>query len=120
MASEPRTLFVIINDQRLVVSEPHTTLFHDQWFIKDGFTDENMARRFLDMHVRGYYKNGKIYFYRCPTFIFDDRDIEVMCKNIDDLLVELKNLDLVKTGDQIELIAGRGHNEHSIKIYSIS
>ncbi len=120
MPSEPRTLFVIINNSRLEVSEPHTTLFHDQWFIKKGFTDENLARRFLDQHVRGYYKDGEIYFYRCPTFIFDSLDIEVMEKFLEPLSAQLKSLNLVQVGDELKLFAGRNTTAQLIKTYSIT
>ncbi|PIQ78655.1 hypothetical protein COV81_04545 [Candidatus Peregrinibacteria bacterium CG11_big_fil_rev_8_21_14_0_20_41_10] len=115
MPSEPRTLFVIINESRLEVSAPNTTMFHDQWFIKEAFTDENMTRRFLDMHVRGYYKDHTIHFYRSPTFIYDNQDIEVMLKFIDPLLAKLTTLCQVKEGQPINLYAGRGHNSQLIK-----
>lgn len=119
MPSEPRTLFVIINDNRLELSEPDTTLFHDQWFLEAKFCDQNMARRFIDMHVRGYYKEGKIHFYRCPTFIYDHQDIEVMETNLEKLLEKLEARDLIIPGQEIELIAGRGHNQQLVKTITV-
>ncbi len=119
MTVEPRTLFVNINDANLKISEPDSLLFHDQWFLREKFTDQNLARRFLDQHVRGYYKDSAIYFYRCPTFIYDDRDIEVMLKFLDPLLEKLKARAEVSPGQQLDLYAGRGLNAQLIKSLTI-
>ncbi len=119
MSKEPRTLFVIINDLSLKVSEPNSTLYHDQWFLRDKFTDENLARRFLDQHVRGYYSEGAIYFYRCPTFIYDDRDIEVMEKFLPDLIDLLTKRGEITLGQNLDLYAGRGLGAKLIKTLTI-
>lgn len=120
MPSEPRTLFVILNDKKVVLSSPDTTLFHDQWFIHSGLTDENMARRFLDMHVRGYYKDGQLFFYRAPTKIFDDQDCNVMEQKLPELIEELKKLNKVSPGQTIEVLAGHGYNSQQFKTITVA
>ena len=120
MASTPRTLFVIVNDKNLILSETDTNLFHDQWFIHNKLTDENMCRRFLDMHVRGYYKDGQIFFYRSPTKIYDDQDCTVMTNILPELVNQLKQRKLISANQNITVHAGYGLNSKLFTSITVS
>lgn len=64
---QSRIAFMLI-DENIIYLE-NSKMGHDEWFLSLGYPIEE-----FDLITRGYYKDGKIIFYR-GDFVFDDKVI---------------------------------------------
>ena len=80
-----RVAFMYINDEILYLE--NSSMGHIDWYKSLGYDENN-----FNNIVRGYYKNGRIIFYK-GDFIYDDETIICAEKIYKDIMVKVNDMD---------------------------